>query len=107
MSESYQEWYDKNIKGKKGEDEYSHRFYQNKNCEFYPCHKGVDDKEFSCLHCYCPLMCQDDCIGIQSGYGKLIEGTNGKLIKDCSGCTIPHEKKNYDLMMNEITKFIY
>lgn len=106
-TDSYKEWYKNNVEGKRDENEFSHRFFQNKSCEFYKCHKDVSDSEFNCLFCFCPLMIQDDCIGIQSGYGKLIEGGNGKLIKDCSNCTIPHEKKNYDLMMDEITKLYF
>ena len=30
-------------------------FFQNSECEYFPCHKGADPKTFSCLFCYCPL----------------------------------------------------
>ena len=30
-------------------------FFQHKQCEYFPCHKGVDPEKFSCLFCYCPL----------------------------------------------------
>ena len=31
------------------------RFFQNRECRFFPCHKGVAEEEFNCLFCYCPL----------------------------------------------------
>ena len=27
----------------------SHRFFQNRDCEYFPCHSGVPEAEFSCL----------------------------------------------------------
>ena len=30
-------------------------FFQNRACEYFPCHKGVADEDFNCLFCYCPL----------------------------------------------------
>ena len=30
-------------------------FFQNRECEYFPCHKGADPERFSCLFCYCPL----------------------------------------------------
>ena len=32
-------------------------FFQNKECEYFPCHAGADKESFSCLFCYCPLYC--------------------------------------------------
>ncbi|MBQ4430118.1 MAG: Lar family restriction alleviation protein, partial [Synergistaceae bacterium] len=32
----------------------SYRFYQNTDCEYYPCHQVADTENFSCLFCYCP-----------------------------------------------------
>ena len=29
---------------------------------------------------------------------------NGKQIKDCSGCTFPHEPENYDVIMKFLTQ---
>ena len=31
------------------------RFFQNTECEFFPCHQGISKEEFNCLFCYCPL----------------------------------------------------
>ena len=27
-------------------------FFQNRACEYFPCHKGVADEDFNCLFCY-------------------------------------------------------
>ena len=32
-----------------------HQFFQNRECKYFPCHKGIDEEEFNCLFCYCPL----------------------------------------------------
>ena len=63
-------------------------FFQNRACEFFPCHKGADAENFNCLFCYCPLYalgkkCGGNCSFTESG------------IKDCSGCLVPHRRENY------------
>ena len=30
-------------------------WFQNRECEYFPCNKGVREEEFNCLFCYCPL----------------------------------------------------
>ena len=35
----------------------NYAFFQHKDCEFFPCHRGLDPEEFNCLFCYCPLYC--------------------------------------------------
>lgn len=70
-------------------------FFQNKECEFFPCHKGVKKESFNCLFCYCPLYLKGEKCG---GNFEYLE--NG--IKDCSNCTFPHEKENYDKMIERI-----
>ncbi|MCR4651272.1 MAG: cysteine-rich small domain-containing protein [Lachnospiraceae bacterium] len=69
--------------------EYSHRFFTNKDCKYYPCHKGVED--FNCLFCYCPLYNIDDCPG-NPVFREKDEGT----VKVCTDCSFPHQKDNYD-----------
>jgi len=64
-------------------------FFCNSNCKYFPCHKGVPEKEFNCLFCYCPLYALGEKCG---GNFKFRE--NG--IKDCTGCTIPHCADNYE-----------
>ena len=52
-----------------------YKFFSHKQCEYYPCHQ-LD--EINCLFCYCPLY----------------------ILKDCSGCTLPHQKENYDYIIS-------
>ena len=40
-----------------------YKFNQNRECEFFPCHKCADAEEFSCLFCYCPLYALGDRCG--------------------------------------------
>jgi len=63
-------------------------FYQNTQCESFPCHKTAHPEDFNCLFCYCPLYA----LGRNCG-GNFRYTPSG--IKDCSGCMIPHEKENY------------
>lgn len=64
-------------------------FFQNNECEYFPCHPNADPESFSCLFCYCPLYC----LGDQCG-GQFIYLDNG--IKDCTNCLRPHKRENYD-----------
>ncbi len=63
-------------------------FFQHKQCEYFPCHKGADPEKFSCLFCYCPLYALGDKCGGNFCY--LPDGT-----KDCSNCLRPHQRENY------------
>jgi Zn-finger protein len=63
-------------------------FFNHKECEFFPCHKTDDKENFNCLFCYCPLYILGDGCGGNPKYTE--EG-----IKDCSGCTLPHDRENY------------
>ncbi len=69
---------------------YDYSFFQNKDCEYFPCHEGIADEDFNCLFCYCPLYFTD-C----EGDYKIVDGK----IKDCSDCIFPHDKKNYGKMI--------
>lgn len=73
--------------------EYSYKFYQNKQCQFFPCH-NLNNNIFSCLFCYCPLYCIEDCGGDYF--------INSKNIKDCSNCALPHLKSNYSYIINRL-----
>lgn len=72
-----------------------YKFYQNRKCEFFPCHKGINDADFSCLFCYCPLYALGDRCG-----GSFTYLENG--IKDCSGCVRPHRRENYDVILEKM-----
>lgn len=69
--------------------------FQNRTCEFYPCH-NVDPEKFNCWGCYCPLYPYPDCGG---NYKILSE------IKNCSECLIPHS--NPDLVLKKLAEKIY
>ena len=67
----------------------SYKFFQNKACEYFPCHQGADPERFNCLFCFCPLYALGEKCG--GNYRYTEDG-----IKDCSGCRIPHVPENYD-----------
>ena len=72
----------------------SYKFFQNKDCEFFPCHKTKDESNFNCLFCYCPLYqyeCKGQCTTLKNG------------VKDCSNCTIPHY--NYDYIIDRLKEY--
>ncbi len=58
-------------------------FFRNTACEYFPCHEGVDESEFNCLFCYCPLYALGPHCGGNFTYTK-------KGVKDCTACTLLH-----------------
>ena len=81
----------------------SYKFFSNTKCEYFPCHKTTDPENFNCLFCYCPLYALKDKCGGNFSYTE-------KGIKNCTNCTLPHQRKNYDYVIGkfkeiaEITK---
>ena len=74
-------------------------FFQNIDCEYFPCHKTDHPEQFSCLFCYCPLYALGENCG-----GNFTYTENG--IKDCSGCLRPHKRENYGDISRETAKII-
>lgn len=74
----------------------SHKFFENRECEYYPCHKGAD--VLNCLFCYCPMYHLTDCPGSPSYKDK-----GDHKIKVCTDCTFPHDPDHYEKIM-EILK---
>ena len=74
-------------------------YFQNSECEYFPCHKCIDTENFSCLFCYCPLYALGDRCG-----GKYTYTEEG--IKDCSGCLRPHCRENYGAIQKELAQVI-
>ena len=72
-----------------------YKFFQNKECEYFPCHEGADGANFSCLFCYCPLYALGDRCGGNFSYTE-------QGIKDCSGCAVPHRRENYAYVMERM-----
>lgn len=71
----------------------SSRFFENRECRYYPCHDGAD--ELNCLFCYCPLYRLENCPGNPRFIKK-----GEQTIKDCSSCTFPHKRENYDKVID-------
>ena len=74
-------------------------FFQNKECEYFPCHQCADADKFNCLFCYCPLYALGDQCGGSFRYTE-----NG--IKDCSNCVKPHCRENYDKIMEKMPQLL-
>lgn len=63
-------------------------FFQNRDCEYFPCHSTDKPEDFNCLFCYCPLYALGDQCGGGFTYTE-------KGIKDCTKCSFPHRRENY------------
>lgn len=72
-------------------------YFQNRDCEYFPCHEGADPENFNCLFCFCPLYalgerCRGNFRYTESG------------IKDCSGCLFPHKRENYGTICDRFSE---
>ena len=72
-----------------------YQFFQNRDCEYFPCHKGIGEESFNCLFCFCPLYCLGEACGGSFRYTE-----NG--MKDCSNCIRPHICENYEQIMKKM-----
>ncbi len=73
----------------------NYKKFQNKECEYFPCHKGVEEEVFNCLFCYCPLyMLKDKCGG---DFKQTAKGT-----KNCIDCVKPHDENSYEYVMSKM-----
>ncbi len=77
----------------------NHAFFQNRECEYFPCHPAADREHFNCLFCYCPLYALGDRCGGSFCYTK--EG-----IKDCSACLRPHIPENYGAILQKMPQLL-
>lgn len=71
----------------------SFRYFENRECKYYPCHRGME--EMNCLFCYCPLYFLPDCPGTR----EQIEKKDGRIIRSCVNCDYPHRPENYGNIM--------
>ena len=76
----------------------SYKYFENRDCKYYPCHETKGEKGLNCLFCYCPLYHLDNCPGNPS----FIEKT-GRQIKVCTACTFPHEEENYEKIVRMLS----
>ncbi|EML6501812.1 cysteine-rich small domain-containing protein [Clostridioides difficile] len=77
----------------------NYKFFNHKDCEFFPCHKTNKPEEFNCLFCYCPLYALGENCGGNFKY-------TDKGIKDCSNCMLPHKKDNYNYIMGKFQDLV-
>ena len=70
-------------------------FFQNRECEYFPCHRRADEDTFSCLFCYCPLYALGEKCGGNFTYTE-------QGLKDCSNCLLPHRRENYNRIMEKM-----
>lgn len=76
--------------------ENSYKFFENRDCKYFPCHKGLEN--FNCLFCFCPMYMMEDCLG-NPNYITV----GDKKIKDCSNCVFPHVPENYEKIMEKLS----
>ncbi len=69
----------------------SHSFFQNTECRYFPCHEGVDRRQFNCLFCYCPLYTLGDGCGGNFTY-------NEKGNKNCRACIRVHTPRAAEII---------
>ena len=62
-------------------------FFANRACKHFPCHEGVDERDFNCLFCYCPLYALGPDCGGNFTYTK-------KGRKNCKACALPHIRES-------------
>ena len=74
-----------------------YKFNQNLKCEFFPCHKNVNEKEYNCIFCFCPLYALGEDCG-----GSFVYTEKG--IKDCTNCSFPHKKASYPLIIQKLNE---
>ncbi|MDR2940022.1 MAG: cysteine-rich small domain-containing protein [Clostridiales bacterium] len=72
----------------------AYSFFQNKACEYFPCHDTKWPEEFNCLFCFCPLYMLDEKCGGGFSYTK-------NMVKDCSQCITPHKKDSYVFIISK------
>lgn len=68
----------------------NYKFFENKECEYFPCHQS---KKINCLFCFCPLY-EKDC----GGHYLILPND----IKDCSCCEIPHTERGYEYVIEKL-----
>ncbi len=79
------------------EERKHYSFFQNRECEYFPCHSTENPEDFNCLFCYCPLYALGEKCG---GCFRYTE----KGIKDCTGCLFPHKPENYSQVVERFSE---
>ena len=74
--------------------ENSHRFFSNKECKYFPCHRQPAREVFNCLFCYCPLYPLGEKCGGDFEYSE--------HTKRCNNCCLPHIPAYYDTVLSKL-----
>jgi len=69
-------------------------FFQNRACEYFPCHSTHCPGAFNCLFCYCPLYTLGESCGGNFSYTR--DG-----IKSCADCLLPHTQAGYGHVLSK------
>lgn len=77
----------------------SSRFFENRDCIYFPCHRGLSD--LNCLFCYCPFYLWTQCPGNPHWISR-----GEHPVKDCTDCIYPHVPENYDAIMEKLAKAV-
>ncbi|PKK38825.1 Cobalamine-related hypothetical metal-binding protein CrdX [Clostridiaceae bacterium JG1575] len=77
----------------------SYKYFENRECAYYPCHEQADPDAFNCLFCYCPLYL----LGPKCGGNFKYVGPD-QSIKDCSACLFPHRPENYEAILERFRR---
>lgn len=75
------------------------KFFQHQTCEYFPCHRVSKTEDFNCLFCYCPLYALGRDCGGNFTYTE-------KGVKNCTGCSFPHHRGNYDKVIDKLMLLI-
>ena len=78
---------------------HSSRFFENRDCAYFPCHAAMEGEPFNCLFCYCPLYA----LGRDCG-GNFCYTESG--IKNCVNCMFPHRKENYHRVIARFAEIV-
>jgi Zn-finger protein len=76
-----------------------YKFFQHRTCEYFPCHPMENLEDFNCLFCYCPLYA----LGKDCGGNYTI---SDKGVKNCTNCCFPHDRQNYDRVIQKLTTLL-
>ena len=76
--------------------ENNHKYFINRNCKYFPCHKILDDNDFNCMFCFCPLY------SFGSECGGNFKFSGEKKIKNCIDCILPHKPEYYSIIMEKL-----
>lgn len=83
--------------------ENSHKFYNNQACQYFPCHSEIEPDQLNCMFCYCPLYLIEKCGGTPTYF----DNGKGRMIKDCSGCLLPHQPDSWEKIIAVLTARVY